>query len=135
MISAISPSGGMRFMIVSGRVAAAEFCEFLDRLIYRAKQLIYLIVDGHPTHRAKRVQAHIESYKGKLRLFFLPPYSPQLNPDEYLWNDLKGTVGRTESRSRDELELNVTEYLKIIQETPDKVRGFFHAPETLYAAA
>src|SRR5205823_4478546 len=71
MISAISPSGGMRFMIVSGRVAAAEFCEFLDRLIYRAKQLIYLIVDGHPTHRAKRVQAHIESYKGKLRLFFL----------------------------------------------------------------
>ncbi len=122
-------------MIVSGCVAAAEFCEFLDRLMYRAKQPIYLIVDGHPTHRAKRVQAHIASYQGKLKLFFLPPYSPELNPDEYLWNDLKGTIGRTESRSRDELELNVTEYLKIIQKAPDKVRSFFHAAETLYAAA
>lgn len=135
MISAISPSGGMRFMIVSGRVAAAEFCEFLDRLMYRARQPIYLIVDGHPMHRAKRVQEHIDSYNGKLTLFFLPPYSPALNPDEYLWNDLKGTVGRTESRSREELELNVTEYLKIIQDSPDKVRSFFHAAETLYAAA
>ena len=122
-------------MVVNGRVAADEFCEFLDRLIYRTKQPIYLIVDGHPTHRAKRVQEHIASYNGKLTLFFLPPYSPELNPDEYLWNDLKGTVGRTESRSRDELELNVTEYLKIIQQTPDKVRNYFQAAETLYAAA
>lgn len=134
MISAISPAGGLRFMILNGRVAAEQFCEFLGRLMHGARRPIFLIVDGHPMHRAKKVQRRVEEYGGKLKLFFLPPYSPELNPDEYLWNDLKGTVGRTISHSPAELEANVTEYLEILQDTPEKIRAFFRAEETRYAA-
>ena len=134
MISAISPSGGLRFMVLSGRVAAEQFCEFLGRLMHGAKRPVFLIVDGHPMHRAKKVQRKLEELDGKLQLFFLPPYSPELNPDEYLWNDLKGTVGRTVSHSPAELEANVTAYLEILTVNPDKIRGFFQAEETRYAA-
>jgi tRNA U34 5-methylaminomethyl-2-thiouridine-forming methyltransferase MnmC len=57
---------------------------------------VFLIVDGHPAHRSKLVKAYIESLAGKLRLFFLPPYSPELNPDELVWNDVKNNaVGRS----------------------------------------
>ena len=135
MISAISPAGGLRFMVQTGRLAAEQFCQFVERLMHGARRPIYLIVDGHPMHRAKKVAKKVEEYGERLRLFFLPPYSPQLNPDEYLWNDLKGAVGRTLSHSPLELETNVTEYLQILQDTPEKIRSFFQAPETCYAAA
>lgn len=135
MISAISPAGALRFMVLNGRVAAEQFCEFLGRLMHGARRPVFLIVDGHPMHRARKVQKRVDEFGGKLRLFFLPPYSPELNPDEYLWNDLKGAVGRTVSHSPVELETHVTEYLRILQDTPEKIRSFFQATETSYAAA
>ena len=74
MISAISPRGLLRFMTIDGRFNATIFIEFLKRLIHNSEKPIFLIVDGHPTHKAKKVREFIESTKGKLRLFILPPY-------------------------------------------------------------
>src|ERR1019366_2745327 len=69
--------------------------EFLKRLIAGAEQTIFLIVDRGPAHRAKKTQVFVETLGGKLRLFFLPPYSPDRNPDELVWKHLKAdTVGR-----------------------------------------
>ena len=82
MISAISARGELRFMVVRGGVGAGVFITFLKRLVHGQRRPIYLIVDGHPSHRAKKVKSYVESLQGKLRLFFLPPYSPELNPDE-----------------------------------------------------
>ena len=82
MISAISPRGELRFMVVKGGVGAKVFIGFLKRLVHGARRPLFLIVDGHPAHRAKLVKAYVESLEGRLRLFFLPPYSPKLNPDE-----------------------------------------------------
>jgi transposase len=62
---------------------------FLRQLLVNARKPIVLIVDGHPTHRAKSVAKFVAEQAGMLELFFLPPYSPELNPDEYVWNDLK----------------------------------------------
>ena len=65
------------------------------RLLVGATRPIFLIVDRGPAHRAKKTQAFVESLGGKLRLFFLPPYSPDRNPDELVWKHLKAdTVGR-----------------------------------------
>ena len=88
MISAISPRGALRFMVVKGGVGAKVFIGFLKRLMHGQRRPVYLILDGHPSHRAKAVKAHVESLGGRLKLFFLPPYSPELNPDELVWNDV-----------------------------------------------
>ena len=89
LISAITSRGHMRFMIKEkGGVNADVFIEFLKRLIAGAEQTIFLIVDRGPAHRAKKTQAFVETLGGKLRLFFLPPYSPDRNPDELVWSVL-----------------------------------------------
>jgi hypothetical protein len=71
MISAISPRGALRFMVVKGGVGAQVFIQFLKRLMHDQRRPVFLIVDGHPAHRSKLVKAYIESLAGKLRLFFL----------------------------------------------------------------
>lgn len=135
LLSAVSAQGKMRFMVVRGKVGAAQFCEFLRRLMHGAKRPVFLIVDGHPMHRAKLVNRLVESYQGRLRLFFLPPYSPELNPDELVWNDLKNHgVGKRIIHSLDHLEETVANHLRRLQKLPSKIRAFFQAPHTVYAA-
>jgi len=135
MISAISPRGQMRFMVVEGRVAAKQFCDFLRRLVFRAERPIFLILDGHPVHRSAKVRQLVESMKDKLQIFFLPPYSPELNPDESVWNDLKNNgIGRMLVTGTDDLKQKVVNHLKFLQRNPVLIRSFFLAPETLYAA-
>ncbi|MDP9136982.1 MAG: IS630 family transposase [Pseudomonadota bacterium] len=136
MISAISPRGELRFMTTRRGVNARVFIEFLKRLLLKAKRAIFLIVDGHPSHRAKLVRQFVETTRGKLRLFFLPPYAPELNPDELVWNDVKNNgVGRSLICSPVDLEHAVHSRLRLLQKNPERVRAFFRAESTRYAAA
>jgi len=135
MLSAISGTGQMRFMVIRGGVKADVFIEFLRRLLYGAKRKIFLIVDGHPTHRAKKTREFVESTQGKLQLFFLPSYSPELNPDEHVWRHVKNhRVGRMGVRTHDELESVVRSSLRSLSRLPHKIRAFFLAPTTCYAS-
>jgi len=130
-----SAKGLMRFMVTKGRVTAHVFIDFCRRLIKNAKRPIFLIVDGHPTHRAKLTQEFVRSTNGKLRLFFLPPYSPELNPDELVWRDVKThTIGRHAVESRGHLGDLALSALRRLQKKPEKIRGFFRSPTTAYAA-
>jgi transposase len=94
LISAVSRQGDFRFMGVKGRVNAGVFIEFLQRLIKGMTRPIFLVVDGHPTHKAAKVRQFLDTVSDRLELFFLPPYSPELNPDEHVWNDLKNNGAR-----------------------------------------
>jgi transposase len=135
LISAVSAQGEFRFMVTKGRVGAQVFAEFLKRLIYNANRPIFLIVDGHPSHKAKMVERFLDEQKGQLRLFFLPAYSPELNPDERVWNDLKNNfIGRKVITSPEELKRDVLSDLWSIQKSPDRVRGYFQNETTQYAA-
>lgn len=136
LISAVSAQGQLRFMLTKGRVTAVVFIEFLKRLLINAPAPVFLIVDGHPTHRAKSVARFVAAQLGKLALFFLPPYSPELNPDELLWNDLKthGT-GRKLITSLAQLRQMIVSHMRQLQKLPALVRSFFHAPTTRYARA
>jgi hypothetical protein len=82
MISAVCGRGQMRFMAVEKACTAPVFIDFLKRLIHGQEQPIFLIVDGHPVHKSKMVKKFVESVEGKLQLFLLPAYSPDLNSDE-----------------------------------------------------
>lgn len=82
-------------MTASKTVTEKNPLQLLNRLLHNAGRMVFLIVDGHPSHKAKSVARFVESVKDRLQLFFLPPYSPELNPDERVWNDLKSNaVGR-----------------------------------------
>lgn len=135
MLSAVSARGQFRFMIVEGRVTAAVFCEFLRRLLQGMTRKIVLIVDGHPTHKAKRVRQFVAAQAGRLELRVLPPYSPDLNPDELAWAHVKGKLGRGAARTKAELKILAYGILRGLQQRPQLVRSFFHAPSCVYAAA
>jgi transposase len=92
LISAVSAQGQLRFMLTKGRVTAAVFGEFLRRLLVNATAPVFVIADGHPTHKAKSVERYVAEQDGRLGLFILPPYSPELNPDEFVWADLRHMV-------------------------------------------
>lgn len=135
IISAVSPRGEMRFMVIEGTVKAKEFITFLSRLTVGTKKKVFLIVDGHPIHRSKKVKEYVASTKGKLGLFYLPGYSPELNPDEFIWNDLKNkVVGRKFISTRDDLKSIVIGGMRSLQKNPVKIKSYFQAKHTQYAA-
>ena len=137
MISAVSAQGEFRFMVIRGRVGASRFIEFIKRLLHGSERKIFLIVDGHPSHKAHKVTDFIESkpIKDRFRLFFLPPYSPELNPDERVWNDLKnGAIGKKAITDAQHLHRAVVSHLRLIQKSPDRVRSYFEGETTKYAA-
>ena len=135
MISAVSAQGEFRFMVIRGRVNAARFIEFIKRLIHHTDRMIFLIVDGHPCHKAGKVAKYVETVKERFRLFFLPPYSPELNPDERVWNDLKNnSLGRQMITGPEQLHRAVVSHLRFIQKTPGRVRSYFNNTTTKYAA-
>jgi transposase len=132
MISAVSPRGEFRFMVHKGSVTARVFRTFLRRLMLGAASPIFVLVDGHPTHKAKLVRQYVESTNGQLRLFFLPPYAPQLNPDEQVWAQVKREVARNSVQNLDEMKRLAVAVLRRIQKLPALVRSYFHHPECQY---
>ncbi|CAI06416.1 transposase [Aromatoleum aromaticum EbN1] len=133
MISAVSPQGEFRFMLHEGSVTATVFREFLKRLMIGADKPVFVIVDGHPIHKAKLVRAYVDSLEGQLRLFYLPPYSPQLNPDEQVWAHVKRQVSKRLVQDKDEMKRLALGALRRIQRLPSLVKSFFLQPECQYA--
>ncbi len=135
-MSAVSPQGVLRFMVVDGRMTAVRFIAFLKRLLHNQTQPIFLIVDQHSSHRAKAVQEFVASTDGHLELFFLPPYSPELNPDELVWNHLKTHgVRKRLLQTPQELKRYVLGHMRSLQRTPALLRGFFKKPSLRYITA
>lgn len=136
MLSAISAQGELRFMITTGRVHAGVFIEFLERLLANAARPVFLVVDGHPVHRSRKVQDFVEASAGRLRLFYLPPYAPELNPDEQVWNYVKNHgSGRAAFRNSGDLKRFVLARLRSLQRLPWTIKMFFLNPLNRYAAA
>ena len=136
LISAITAKGHMRFMIKEkGGVNADVFIEFLKRLIIGANRPIFLIVDRGPAHIAKKTKAFVESLNGRLQLYFLPPYSPDRNPDELVWRHLKAdTVGRMAITDKADFKSKVRSSMRQLQNDPEKIRSFYQKPSLKYAA-
>lgn len=133
MMSAISPRGEMRFMVFKESVSADQIVDFLQRLMHNATKPIFLIWDGHPTHRAKKVKECIDSFAGKLEVYTLPSYSPELNPVEQVWNNVKNHgIGRKKVFGPDQLKALVIGQLRRLQKLCSIVQSFFRHPECSY---
>lgn len=135
MISAITNRGQLAFMVFQKRFRVDVFLEFLKRLTRHSRRKVFLIVDGHPVHRSRKVQSWVEKSAHRIRLFFLPGYSPELNPDELLNQDVKSNaVGRRRARNQQELIDNVRGFLRGRQRQPHIVKKYFHEENVRYAA-
>ncbi|MBS0467091.1 MAG: IS630 family transposase, partial [Proteobacteria bacterium] len=129
MISAISSGGELQFMLVEGRSNSKVFKQFLQQLMLDATTPIILVVDGHPIHKAKLVKEYVKSTNGMLELHYLPPYSPQLNPDEQVWKNIKERVAKQFPTDKWQLRALLNKALERLQAMPEIVRGFFAHPE------
>lgn len=135
LISTVTNLGTLRFMVFTHRFTAAVFIEFLARLLRSVDRKVFLIMDGHPVHRAKKVKRWLAERSDQIEVFTLPGYSPGLNPDEYLNQDVKSNaVGRRRPGDQHEMMDQVRTYLRSTQRQPEVVKGFFHADEVAYAA-
>src|SRR5512143_2440777 len=133
MLSAVSPQGRLRFMLSTANVDEDRFCEFLRRLMVGMERPVFLIVDNYKSHRSQRVKEYVAAQEGRLQLFYLPPYSPELNPDEGVWSYVKHHgIGKQIGRNRDELKRKVLSRLPSFQKLPEKVKNLFKAPSVQY---
>lgn len=136
MISAITNRGQMQFMVFKHRFTTPVFLKFLRRLLRQNRQKIFLIIDRHPVHVSKAAGRWFQAHLGAMRVYWLPGYSPELNPDEYLNQDVKtNAVGRTRPLDQKELIGNVRAYLRSTQAHRLAVKRYFQARHVRYAAA
>jgi len=134
MISSITNQGKVRFMIYSKSMNAQVLIKFLKRLIKSSDRKIFLILDNLKVHHAILVREWLEGKEDEIEIFFLPSYSPELNPDEYLNNDIKQGI-HSKSLFRDEksLKKGVLSHMRMLQKMPKRVMNYFEHPKIAYA--
>lgn len=133
-ISAVSAKGGFWSKVYTGMFNAGRFVEFLKDFRKGGRGRVFLVVDGHPSHHAKLVKSYVQGTKGMLELHFIPPYAPDLNPDEFVWQHAKTNgVSKKPLKQNESLKERVKADLAAIKSNPQLVRSFFSAPSVAYA--
>lgn len=133
MISTVTKLGKLRFMIYDGSFNAQVFIRFLTRLVKSSPKKVHLIVDNLRVHHAKLVKAWIAQRPEEIELHYLPSYSPDLNPDEYLNCDLKTELSkRPERRIKGKFTKAVHSTMKKLQRLPERVASYFKAKPLSY---
>jgi transposase len=133
MVSAVSPRGELHFEIQDEGIKAEHFLAFCKKLIADAARPVFLIMDNSQVHHAKILKEYAAQSNGMLTLFFLPPYSPELNPDEWVWKNVKhDNLGRASAKSSDHLTEFARVALDRLKHAPGVVRSFFRDPALSY---
>lgn len=135
VISAVTNEGELRWMVLNGALTAVVLIMFLQRLIRDAGCKVFLIMDRLPVHRAAAVKAWLAQHRSQIKVYYLPPYSPELNPDEGINGDIKRSVtAKPPARSRAELRRNLICHMRKLSRLPKRVRSLFQHPTFRYAA-
>jgi len=135
MISSITNQGQVRFMFYRDNMNSKRLIEFMRRLTKDAGRKVFLILDNLKVHHSNAVKEWLEKNREKIEVFFLPSYSPELNPDEYLNNSLKGRVHSGErAQNANQLESKARKHMRNLQNNQHKTKKFFIHPCVAYAA-
>lgn len=134
-LSSITNQGLVRFMVLHGPLDAPTLIRFMRRVIRSTDRKVFLILDNLNVHKAAKVRAWVAAHAHEIAIFYLPPYAPELNPDEYLNGDLKLAVAaRVPARTKPELTQAARSHFRLLQCRPARVRRFFQHPRITYAA-
>ena len=135
MVSAISNKVYLQFMIIDGSFNSEVFETFLKQIIKYSRQKIFFITDGHPAHKTKKLNEWLEENKQRIEVFFLPPYSPELNPQEYVNQDVKtDVIGKKRPINKAQMKSNVEEFMTKRKKNKMQVQKYFHEKHVQYAA-
>ncbi len=135
MISSITNQGKLRFMVYKDAMNADLFIKFMGRLTKDAGRKVFLVVDNLRTHHSKPVKEWLDAHKTEIEVFYLPSYSPELNPDEYLNCDMKAAVhSGLPARNEKELKTKVVSHMRKLQKLPKRISKYFKHPRINYAA-
>jgi transposase len=132
-ISAVNAQGAFWYSVYTGRFNAGRFVEFLRAFMRTRRRRVFLVLDGHPAHRARMVNPYTASTGGTLELHFLPGYAPELNPDECVWSNLRSNgTSKKPLKKNESLRKRVDQDLVSIKKDKALVRSFFCAPSVAY---
>ena len=133
MISAISSQGKVRFMVYQDTMNQQRLIRFMQRLVRASEQKVFLILDNLKVHHGKLAAAWLEKHKDKIEVFFLPPYAPEYNPDEYLNHALKIFVHSGQlPYTAEEISHKILSFMRKLQHQPQLVSNFFRSPMLSY---
>ena len=136
MISAVSSQGKVRFMIYQDTMNQQRLLRFLERLVRSSQRKVFLILDNLKVHHGKLVTAWLEKRKDKIEVFFLPPYAPEYNPDEYLNHALKISVHSGQlPYTTDDINHKILSFMRKLQHHPSSVSNFFLHPSLSYLSS
>jgi transposase len=135
MISAITNQGKVRFKVFEGTMNADVLIDFCRRLIKSAGRKVFLILDNLRVHHAKVFKKWLSEHEGEIAVFYLPSYSPELNPDEYLNCDLKaGVHSGKPARTKEKVNKKVQSHMRMLQKKPHRIAKYFEHEKIRYAA-
>lgn len=135
MISAITNQGKVRFRVFDGSMNTDILIDFCKRLIKSAQRKVFLVLDNLRVHHARLFKAWLAEHTDEIEVFYLPSYSPELNPDEYLNCDLKaGVHGGKPVRDKKQLKKKVVSHMRMLQKKPGRVARYFAHQKIRYAA-
>lgn len=135
MISAVTNKGGLRWMSYTSTMTQSKYILFLARLIQSEPKKVFFIADNLSVHHGKKVKAWAKANSDRIELFFIPSYSPELNPDEYLNRDLKANVHQSKApRDLKQLKTNVKSFMSMLQKSPGRVIKYFHSSKLYYCS-
>ena len=134
VISAVNAKGEFWAVTYTGKLNAESFVVFLQNFMESQLGKVFLVVDGHPAHKANLVKTYLKSLQGRLELHFLPPYAPDLNPDEFVWSYMKNNgVSKKPLKKNESLQSRIDQDLNNIKGNRKLVTSFFHAQSVVYA--
>lgn len=135
LISAVTNKGVLRWMVLDKAIDTALLIRFMKRLAHDAQRKVFLILDNLKVHKAPEVTQWLADHREQVEVFYLPSYSPELNPDELVNAELKAAVGKqAPKRRKGELRKALMGQLRKLAKLPSRIRQFFRAPLVAYAA-
>ena len=132
VISAVSPRGDMRFSFIDGKTDSKKFIAFLKKLYKDAAKPILVITDNARYHHSKATQSFVEEQDGNIQMVFLPAYSPELNPDEQVWNHAKARLSKRSIFTKEDMKVGLLSVLRSIQKQTTLIESFFRMKDTRY---
>lgn len=136
VLSAVMPEGKMQYSLSEKTIDSNRFIKFLKQLIQNRENPLILLADRVPFHRSKKVRDFVKKNRSKLRIYFLPRYAPDFNPDEQVWNEMKNNrIGKETILNKSDLKERLKSELASLQKATNRIISFFQMPNTQYVFA
>ena len=134
ILSIVTAEGKMQFSLKGENINSTVYIDFLKRLISGRKRMLILFVDRASFHHSERVKKFVRAHRNKIRIYFLPRYSPERNPTEQLWGEIKNNrIERQSIKNKADLKKQTFSTLRSVQHTISRILSFFQLPDTRYA--